>query len=545
MSNLTTYPLQDWFETTLAQAWNWAVGTVYLNTAPTFTFPSGVTTYIVVNPGKTTMQVAEIDSYDSWAKTVNVSSISVEKWASVNYSQQTHAVGSKVIISDNYQFWKDIVDSINSKVNKDVDSIIADNVELQFGSTAASIYTDDTGTNLKFKDGSNPAVSLSTLAAGAWADTKVAITVNDTTTAVLDSKLTAGDGLSKTVGNPWGNETLDLDVDTSDTTVFVKTSSGAGDEDKVPVLNASWQLASGFIDLSLLSKFGWDSSDGVVDGTGDITITGSNDTYIVKNYSSWAAGWASRTLTITPTNCLLHIKVKGDCDLTNWTFNFEWKWWQGWVWWVVNGSAWASGSSWSDLIVWLVNSWGWGGNLALSSTWTWGGWWAGISANATAWVTVWGNPWWLAGSKALFWALTTIIPSRRYVMYIGAGWGGGWVGSGAGSSWVWGNWGNWWWAVILEVFGNLTLDNGTTVINMNWTAGGNGVAGTNAGAGWGGGWGGGTFLAIYNGTLTGTVTPTVAAGAGGTGQNGGSTLWSNGWAGGAGEYAIVQNTVFL
>lgn len=72
-----------------------------------------------------------------------------------------------MIISDNYQFWKDIVDSINSKVNKDVDSIIADNVELQFGSTAASIYTDDTGTNLKFKDGSNPAVSLSTLAAGA------------------------------------------------------------------------------------------------------------------------------------------------------------------------------------------------------------------------------------------------------------------------------------------------------------------------------------------------------------------------------------------
>lgn len=117
MSNLTTYPLQDWFETTLAQAWNWAVGTVYLNTAPTFTFPSGVTTYIVVNPWKTTMQVAEIDSYNSSAKTVNVSSISVEKWASVNYSQQTHAVGSKVIISDNYAFWADIVTSVNSKVN--------------------------------------------------------------------------------------------------------------------------------------------------------------------------------------------------------------------------------------------------------------------------------------------------------------------------------------------------------------------------------------------------------------------------------------------
>lgn len=248
MTNLTSYPLQDWFETTLAQSWNGAVGTVYLNTAPSFTFPSGVTTYIVVNPWKTSMQVAEIDSYDSVAKTVNVTSVTIEKWASINYSATTHAVGSKVIISDNYAFWKDIADSINSKVNKDVDSLISDNVELQFGSTSAAIYTDDAWVNMKFKDGSNPAVTLSTLAAGAGADTKVSVTINDTTPAVLDSKVLAGDGLTKSVGTPSGNETLDLDIDTTDTTVFVKTSSGAWDEDKVPVLNASGQLASWFID---------------------------------------------------------------------------------------------------------------------------------------------------------------------------------------------------------------------------------------------------------------------------------------------------------
>ena len=39
---------------------------------------------------------------------------------------------------------------------------------------------------------------------------------------------------------------MDIAVDTTDTAVFVKTSSGAGDEDKVPVLDASGQLASGF-----------------------------------------------------------------------------------------------------------------------------------------------------------------------------------------------------------------------------------------------------------------------------------------------------------
>ena len=117
MSNITAYPLQDWFETTLAQSWNGAVGTVYLNTAPSFTFPSGVKTYIVVNPWKTNMQVGEIDSLHVWNKTVNVSSISVGSWAGTTYTQESHSVWSTVIISDNYQFWKNIIDAVNSKMD--------------------------------------------------------------------------------------------------------------------------------------------------------------------------------------------------------------------------------------------------------------------------------------------------------------------------------------------------------------------------------------------------------------------------------------------
>jgi len=117
MSNITAYPLQDWFETTLAQSWNGATGTVYLNTAPSFTFPVGVKTYIVVNPWKTNMQVGEIDSLNVWAKTVNVSSISIGSWAGTTYTQESHSVGSTVIISDNYQFWKNIIDAVNSKID--------------------------------------------------------------------------------------------------------------------------------------------------------------------------------------------------------------------------------------------------------------------------------------------------------------------------------------------------------------------------------------------------------------------------------------------
>jgi len=118
MSDLITTPLEDWFKTSLSQAWDWATWTIYVNATPDFTFPSWETTYIVVNPNKSNMQIAEIDAYSSWAWTMTVSNITLEKWASVNSTQQSHSVGSEVIISDNYQFWSDIKTAINSKVDQ-------------------------------------------------------------------------------------------------------------------------------------------------------------------------------------------------------------------------------------------------------------------------------------------------------------------------------------------------------------------------------------------------------------------------------------------
>jgi len=119
MWNLTTLPLEDWFETSLSQSWDWAVWTINVNATPNFTFPAGVTTYIVVNPTNSLIQIAEIDSYDPVLKTLNVTNITLEKWASVNSTAQTHPVNSKIIISDNYQFWKDIQTAINSKIDAD------------------------------------------------------------------------------------------------------------------------------------------------------------------------------------------------------------------------------------------------------------------------------------------------------------------------------------------------------------------------------------------------------------------------------------------
>jgi len=123
MTDITTYPLEDWFETTLSQDWDGEVGTIYVNTTPSFTFPAGVTTYIIVDPGKSNMQLAEISAYSSSLNTITVSSISTNKGANVAYTQQAHRIGAVVRISHNYQFWKDIVDSLNSKIDTNNDDI--------------------------------------------------------------------------------------------------------------------------------------------------------------------------------------------------------------------------------------------------------------------------------------------------------------------------------------------------------------------------------------------------------------------------------------
>ena len=110
---ITKYPLIDAFETTLSQEWDWNTWTIYVNSVPEFTFPWWVTTYIVVDADNSKIQVAEINAISTWAKTMTVNSVSVAKWNWVAYTSQVHSIGAKVRISDNYIFWKTIIEAVN------------------------------------------------------------------------------------------------------------------------------------------------------------------------------------------------------------------------------------------------------------------------------------------------------------------------------------------------------------------------------------------------------------------------------------------------
>lgn len=270
-------------------------------------------------------------------------------------------------------------------------------------------------------------------------------------------------------------------------------------------------------------KFGGTGEDGAL--TGGLTITGSNNSYIVKNYTSIANG--SFTMEVTPTNCIIHIKVLGDANLTNWTFNLAGKGGQGGsaggtptVTSPNNGTTGSSGSLGSTTATTFVTSptGGGGGNSGSGGA-------AGVAVAVT-------------------YPYSTSL--GQYARYCIAGCGAGGGGGGGGYNvdrsgdanpqppyiFNGGAGGNGGGCLILEVAGTLTFS--STTVNISGTNGGTGSNGTNVPyvhpSGGGGGGAGGTFLYMYN-AISGSPTVTTTAGSGGSG---GSAASNGGYSGGGG-----------
>lgn len=287
-------------------------------------------------------------------------------------------------------------------------------------------------------------------------------------------------------------------------------------------LVATSATLSGFV-VSSKGFFSGDGSDGAVDGSGNVTITGSDDTLIVKQYSSWAAG--TRTLTVTPTGCIVIIKIQGNADFTNWTFNFTGK-----------GKAGGAGGA-------SVSGVGANGNPGVAGL--------AVTVNTHALQTVTGGSLGTGGTAAqgTGGAGGTVspkeVPSLSYMQASSGLWaapGAGGAGGGSGATNLYasgagGAGGAGGGCLIIQVGGDVTFS--STTANCNGaagTAGGNGTngvgSGDGAGGGGGGGGGGGTFICLYNGTLSGSPTISVAGGAGGAAGLAGND--TSGWDGGGG-----------
>lgn len=262
-----------------------------------------------------------------------------------------------------------------------------------------------------------------------------------------------------------------------------------------------------------VGTFAGNGSDGVVPDA-NLTITGSDNTIITKNYSSWTAGSVARTLTVTPKNCIVIIKIKGNADFTNWSLDFSGKGPAGGTGGAavtgngispLAGNAGASASNAVGTLYSIISGGGGGGGLT----------------NATGSAT---NPGIAAPAKILPILLSYMQAGKMVIAACGGGGGGGGSGTvsanASSQSGKGGDGGAGGGCVIFEIGGNVTFSSTTaTVAGSNGQNGSNGVNSGWSQAGGGGGGAGGTFIMLYNGTLTGSLTPTVTGGSAGSAGN--------------------------
>lgn len=299
------------------------------------------------------------------------------------------------------------------------------------------------------------------------------------------------------------------------TRYLVQTSSGAADAYKILILDANGKLPISGIPSSV-QNWGGTGADGSQSGA--LTIAGSNDTYIQKNYTSMTPG--SNTVTVTPTGCVVHLRVQGNANLQNATFDFDGKGAAGGA-----GGAGANSGSGNP----GVDGSQPGGFINLVKP--------GNDNGAPA-VVLGSSADPGTGGVAKPIGLTFLQGSRQILVYGGSGGGGGAGARSASLSGAGGTGGAGGGCLILEVAGDINLT-GTT-FNFRGNAGSPGVSGSgvdSSGGGGGGGGGGGSFVILYNGTLTGSPTVNITGGAGGAAGSagaGGSSLQAGGGGGGGG-----------
>lgn len=541
MANLTASLAQDNYKSTLSQAYNWAVGTMYVKNTPTVTFPAGKKVFLTINPEKSNMQVVRVSARDSTLKTITVDSIAVNKWSGSAYTQQSHAVGSKVVISIPYAVWEDL-DTVTTGKN---DTNSADTATGKFADTTArdAYFTAPVNGNTAYI---TSLWAWTDYIAGAWSTRATWSVVNaDTTTAGKVEISTQAETEAKTATG-WSWATLvptNATINPSNITTIVPNKL---DRFSFSDTSASGVLGSNTIDLlpSLLQLRWWDWSDW------DVTLSWAGTTTLTRDMQY-------NNLTITSPRI---VDPAGYRIFVRWTlswtgtisrpWNAGWAWAAAWTWtaWVAATTLWQGSlnaevasvawwAGWAPWVVWVAWT---ASTLSLSNVtsvagWAWWAWWSWgwAAAWATAASTRWSKYNTVINNISLLFHSAT-AQWTQFENYKGkASSSGGWWGTGNGDAGGWG-WGSGWNGWLIRIAAFIYSFTGT-ISAIGW-AGWAGWAGAlNKGWGWGwGGWNGGTILRMYN-TIPNDWTKTLTWWAWWAGGTGASGAWVNGsaWTTGA------------
>lgn len=374
--------------------------------------------------------------------------------------------------------------------------------------------------------------------AGAW--TTVGDTGTSNASTTVAGKVEIATAAERAAGTSTGGTGAIL-VPSND--ALVKTSSGAGDENKIPILNASGQLADGYLGSGsasasnyLLGNRTWGTVSAIGDkffGTGaDGAVTWSSSTNLNPatdfNYTTSTLN-AGQTLSVSAVNDVLIIKSNSNVTI-NGTVDLNGKGGAG----VTGGSG---NSAAATAGVSIVSGWTNGAGQGTAGATSNGGGGGGSSSYNNG--TAGGNGGGTGGAAG------TAIDGKQWSalqgMFRGVACGGGASAGGGHAGGTGGNGGAGGGALVWFIGGNLTLG-GSSIIRANGADGSAGTAGGGT-AGGGGGGGGGTILIIVAGTITNSgVTVSASGGTGGAAAGGGGT-GGNGGTGKVLIYSLSDGTV--
>lgn len=537
---LTMYPMQDYYETTLSQARTGGVGSVYVNATPLFTFPWGTTCEVIVSPGTSIMQGFICDSYNSTTKTLNASSVTVDKWEWLAYTASTHPIGSIVRISMTFGFIQAFIDELNTKTTASATATTVQSWSLVYAvdawgtdayvitlSPALAAYT--AGMEIHFKANTANTGACTINVNGLWVKNIIDKNGNNLpdgtiaasglytllynwTSFVFESAYQVASDAEATAGTETSKFITPKQV--KDNYFTMQMNYWYGTDWNVTINSGTTTLTRDmyYNNLTVTSPWVLDTAGyrvfvrGTFSGTGTINRNGNN----WGNGAAWGTGTAGVAAT----------------TLWQWSLNAEiasgaWGTASGWV-----GGAWVAGtasttslSNVSSVAGWA--GWDWGTNI-----W-WIGWVGAASTRGAQYNQGYNIVQFLHPATAQGTFTVANYKGKASSWWGGAGWDFIWQIAG----WWWGWGGNGWliWiaSYIWSFTGTVTATGGTGWNGWSisvWSA-----------WGWGGGWWGnwGTLLRIYN-TIPNDCTKILtgwAWGTGGTGLNN----WTNWTTGAIGE----------
>jgi hypothetical protein len=244
-------PLEDNYEATLTQALAGDAGalTLYVSKTPVCTIPSGHYVVLTINPGKGTTYQENVlmESYNATTKTITVKTggRAQERYNGDTPTALAHAVGSKIIMSDAYPVWNSLDDYVSAAgdtmtgqlnfsgtdhAGVKLISLTTAQREALTGANGMMVYDTDLGEVFHH-------------IGGAWSAVSAGSTQPNASETVA-GKIELATAAEREAGTATGGTGAKL-VPTND--ALVKTSSGAGDENKIPILGATGKLATGFI----------------------------------------------------------------------------------------------------------------------------------------------------------------------------------------------------------------------------------------------------------------------------------------------------------